>query len=190
MASSTLTRLPPELVALVLFYLANRDIKNLRLTCGFFRDPAHLRFTRVFLSPNPLNISVFRAIADHETLRRGVREIIWDDARLTPEDDDSSSCFDEDFEVHNASPSAGVPRWFAGACKVNIGEFWNRKGKDVDTAEQAARAQQVEFQLPLRQSWLYYQALLEQEQEVAATGADIDALRYDPRSYDYRNSCH
>ncbi|KAI1106460.1 hypothetical protein F4804DRAFT_30306 [Jackrogersella minutella] len=44
----TLTLLPTELIASVLFYLADRDIKNLRLTCAFIRHTAHLHLTRPF----------------------------------------------------------------------------------------------------------------------------------------------
>ncbi|KAF3055928.1 hypothetical protein GL218_07123 [Daldinia childiae] len=93
-----------ELLALVLFYLANRDIKNLRLTGAFFRDTAHVCLTRVFLPANPLNISIFRAIIDHEILCRGVREIIWDDTRLASRDDYFDSGFGEDFEADDKIP--------------------------------------------------------------------------------------
>ncbi|KAI2619601.1 hypothetical protein GGR54DRAFT_639926 [Hypoxylon sp. NC1633] len=202
MASSILVRLPAELLESVLIYLPNRDIKNLRLTCSFFRGAAHLRLTRVFLSPNPLNISVFRAIADHETLRGGVTEIIWDDAWFGspigsyvfdwsyPFDGFDDPFYeglwhyeglyeDSDYEFdYDQRPYTGVPHWFSYTCKKNIEEFWRRKGTDVDTQEYAARTQQVESQLPLEDSWSYYQALVEQETNVIATRADIHALRH------------
>ncbi|GAM43674.1 hypothetical protein TCE0_060r18676 [Talaromyces pinophilus] len=74
--------LPAELVGLIVSFLPNRDIKNLRLTCPTLGQMAQLRLSRVFLSANPLNIEVFRAIADHEEFRHNIVEIIWDDARL------------------------------------------------------------------------------------------------------------
>ncbi|KAI1659694.1 hypothetical protein F4813DRAFT_351678 [Daldinia decipiens] len=138
MASSTLTRLPAELLASVLSYLANRDIKNLRLTCAFFRDTAHLRLTRVFLSANPLNISVFHAITDHEMLRGGIKEIIWNDARLAPLNKIYDSGFEDDFEADDEGSSAEIPQWFSDACYLNIEQLKKWKGGDEDTPEHAA----------------------------------------------------
>lgn len=82
---SLLLRLPVELSLAVVSYLPNRDIKSLRLTCRRLSQIAHLRLSRVFLSANPLNIEVFRAIGNHERYRHNVVEIIWDDVQL-PED--------------------------------------------------------------------------------------------------------
>ncbi|KAI1281505.1 hypothetical protein F5Y07DRAFT_262492 [Xylaria sp. FL0933] len=82
-ASCPLTCLPAELLISIISNLANRDIKNLRLTNHFFCNTAQLRFSRVFLSANPVNVEVFLTVANHETLRMGITEIIWDDALLT-----------------------------------------------------------------------------------------------------------
>ncbi|KAJ5635068.1 uncharacterized protein N7484_008381 [Penicillium longicatenatum] len=67
--------LPLELWREISSYLPNRDIKSMRLASKQF--PVGPRLGRVFLSPNPLNIKVFRAIADHDVFRHGVTEIIW-----------------------------------------------------------------------------------------------------------------
>lgn len=80
--SSRLLQLPPELSSTIPSYLSNRDIKSLRLTCKALCAIAPLHLDRVFLSANPRNIEVLRAIADHQVLRKGVVEIVWDDARL------------------------------------------------------------------------------------------------------------
>lgn len=82
--------LPADLIDLVSFYLPNRDIKSLRLTCRQLGTTIRIRTHRVFICPNPMNLRVFRAIADDHTFRKGVTEIIWDDARLIkcPETDD------------------------------------------------------------------------------------------------------
>lgn len=77
-----LLRLPPEILADVRALLPNSDIKNLRQTCSEICEAVPLRLSRVFLSPNPRNVRVFRAVADHDRFRRAVREIIYDDARL------------------------------------------------------------------------------------------------------------
>lgn len=80
--SSALQQLPHELLAAISNGLPNRDIKSLRLTCKALCVTSQLRWERVFLSANPRNIEVFRAIADHEEIRRLISEIVWDDALL------------------------------------------------------------------------------------------------------------
>jgi hypothetical protein len=74
--------LPVELWSAILSHLPNRDIKTLRLVSKQSCNSVELRLQRVFLSANPLNIKVFRAIADHEKFRHKITEIIWDDARF------------------------------------------------------------------------------------------------------------
>ncbi|KAJ5018804.1 hypothetical protein K4K57_003619 [Colletotrichum sp. SAR 10_99] len=74
---------PFEICALVFAHLDNCHLKALRLT---FKKLAHLvsphlRFNRVFISASPLDVQVFRAIAEHDIFRHNVREIVWDDAR-------------------------------------------------------------------------------------------------------------
>ncbi|KAH0522148.1 hypothetical protein TsFJ059_006046 [Trichoderma semiorbis] len=76
---SLFTTLPPELIEKIVNHLDNRSIKSLRLTCRRF-GTINLRINRVFLSANLLNIQVFRSIADHDFYRKGITEIIYDDA--------------------------------------------------------------------------------------------------------------
>lgn len=80
-SSANIPILPLELWREISSHLPNRDIKCMRLASKRF--PVEPWLQRVFLSPNPLNIKVLRAIADHEKFRLGVTEIIWDDARLS-----------------------------------------------------------------------------------------------------------
>ncbi|KAJ5625823.1 hypothetical protein N7510_002132 [Penicillium lagena] len=75
--------LPVELFHTVLSHLPNRDIKSLRLVSKQFCDSVELRLSRVFLSANPLNIKVFRAVADHNKFRYKITEIVWDDTRVS-----------------------------------------------------------------------------------------------------------
>ncbi|KAJ5214408.1 hypothetical protein N7449_001577 [Penicillium cf. viridicatum] len=74
--------LPLELWREITSHLPNRDIKSMRLASKQFSNAVELRLQRVLLSANPLNIEVFRAVADHEKFRHQVTEIVWDDARL------------------------------------------------------------------------------------------------------------
>ncbi|KAJ5354047.1 hypothetical protein N7541_006611 [Penicillium brevicompactum] len=82
MSSTSQIALPLELWHQITSYLTNRDIKSMRLATKQFLSAVELRLQRVFLSANPLNIAVFRAVADHEKFRHQVTEIVWDDARL------------------------------------------------------------------------------------------------------------
>ncbi|GKT57211.1 hypothetical protein ColTof4_11365 [Colletotrichum tofieldiae] len=80
-----------EIPTIIFSHLDNCDLKSLRIACrqlaGLVRP--HIRFKRVFISVNPLNVQIFRAIAEHETFRYGVCEILWDDARFTESQGDS-----------------------------------------------------------------------------------------------------
>jgi hypothetical protein len=61
--------LPLELWREITSHLPNRDIKSMRLASKQYSNAVELRLQRVFLSANPLNIEVFRAVADHEKFR-------------------------------------------------------------------------------------------------------------------------
>lgn len=181
--SNHFSRLPIELISSISFYLTNRDIKNLRLTCRFLLRTSRLRLNRVFLSANPLNIRVFRAVADHEIYRLGITEIIWDDARLAKsyergEMHPAEYYYPEYEDPDDLDEGKGCPKWFAKACRENVEELVSRKGEDVDRPDHLARAEQVAAQLPLKQCWQHYQNLLQQQEDVLVFGSDVDALLY------------
>lgn len=71
-----LADVPLEILLLILSSLTNRDRKSLRLTCKVLHNTIPLCFSRVFLSLNPVDIEVFRAVADHPKFRHQVTEII------------------------------------------------------------------------------------------------------------------
>lgn len=60
----------------ILLPAQERCKKPMRLVLRMLRNAAYFRREPVFLSANPLNIEVFRAIANHNVLCRGVTEII------------------------------------------------------------------------------------------------------------------
>lgn len=173
-----LTLLPIELHVRIASSLNGRDTKSLRLTSRTLCDRTPLRIKRVFLSANERNVEVFRAIADHETLRKGVTEVVWDDALLAVSDErDHYDIYLEGQDL--ASDDEGCPAWFARACRENLEQLENRKGGDVDHLPQhVERARQIEAQLPLEVSYAYYQGLLMQQASVLSTQADIHALVY------------
>ncbi|KAF7883672.1 uncharacterized protein EAF02_005592 [Botrytis sinoallii] len=150
--TSNLVLLVPELPTAIVSYLPNPDLKSLRLTCKALGEKVPLHFERVFLSANPRNIEIARAIADNEKFRKGVKEIIWDDALL----------------AHDISPPRAEDdptTWFIRACKDNI-----RNSSD--------KLRNFKRFLPFSESWSYYETLLEQQEEVLRSGADFNALTY------------
>ncbi|WQF87639.1 Putative F-box domain-containing protein [Colletotrichum destructivum] len=193
---------PFEISALVFSHLDNCDLKALRLTCNKLADLVrpHLRFKRVFISANPLNVQVFRAIAEHETFRHDVREIVWDDAlyekprppdpRLPDEYDDSSdeedvddSDDDEDENDRKPKPPYGFAYWHFGwyhkHCKANIECLERRRGNDVLALPQHVEiSQQLNAQLPIEVAYAHYLELLEQQNQVLSTSADVAAFEW------------
>jgi hypothetical protein len=114
-----LTLLPSELQAHIVSGLNNRDKKSLRLTCSTLRDRSPLRIDRVFLSANVRNVEVFPAIADHEIFRKGVTEVIWDDALLA----ESNEQYEDEFYCEGEGlPGCDetCPVWFLRACRENL----------------------------------------------------------------------
>ncbi|KAK1721904.1 hypothetical protein BDP67DRAFT_586852 [Colletotrichum lupini] len=149
-----ITTSPFEISALIFSHLDNCDLKALRLACNkvanFVRP--HLRFNRVFMSASPLDIKVFRAIAEDDTFRRDVREIIWDDARYEtpPPPDPRLRHLDEDLQDYDAET---LPQ-------------------HLETAKQ------LESQLPLDIAYTHYRELLAEQNNVLSTSADIAAFEW------------
>jgi hypothetical protein len=188
---SPILRLPTEIIGIITSSFTQSDLKNLRLTCLSLSKQVQPRLSRVFLSANPLNVSVFRAIADHDRFRHGVSEIVWDDARLDVErrvqDIDFLLEVEPDPAVGGCNhvpcnatsvPSTSVPAWFFIACRDNVKMARTRQGYDADTTESKARAAELQDMLPVCTSWSVYQGLLGQQHKVIASGADIEAFRY------------
>ncbi|KAG5805504.1 hypothetical protein H9Q74_004473 [Fusarium xylarioides] len=176
MASSTpdipciLPRLPQELTNAISRYLKGSDIKALRETCSAMARAVPLHFDRVFISANTLNIQVFKAIADHDTYRHQVYEIVWDDACLFtgPE---RWQCRDE-WEWNNRWPDTtvtenGCPRWFQKGSSTSDDESYDNYNKPV-----------ADNHMGLAECWDYYKPLLEDQQEILASNADIEAFKY------------
>lgn len=184
------TRLPRELLLNVMEQLANEDIKRIRLSCKLLDSVSTLRITRVFLSANPLNVKVFRAIADHEVYRHRVTEIIYDDAKL-------AGCFDEwdAFQKPNMwlrhdckSPRTAVDReyndaWFEEKRQGNVWEIRAHQANTKDGWDCADRMGMSCYAMELKPSYAYYMELYRQQEEVIASGADKEALQYGLRRF-------
>lgn len=191
-SSAILNRLPPELLAAVLSHLRNRDLKNLRLTCRGLCGRAPLRLYRIFLSANPLNISVFRAVADHATLRLGVLEVVWDDAVLIDWGEhprgfvsyvDLANLEEGPSSSGPARPLRGYPYGFKSAYEFNIRLMGALHGEDADRPDIVEARRQMNAQMPPDESWRHYQQLLVQQRAVLESAADAEALRYGLRRF-------
>lgn len=194
--------LPPELLSNVCSHLDNTDIKTLRLTCALASDAVPLRLERVFLSPNPLNISVFRAVADHPVLRLAVREIVYDDARLPDpysRADRLNDCHPND-NIDDLEPDAedlwvgeglrlaareGAARaWFSDRRERNLkdldNELWRLQvvGEEVpiDVVDEINKKRAA--QPPFEPTFQRYLELLREQAGVIDTDADAQALAY------------
>lgn len=168
-------KLPNELVKNIFDLLPNRDIKNLRLTCRYLSQ-APLRFDRVFISANPLNIKAFLAVANHESFRQQVQEVIWDDATFTPlgssgnglDHDYSSDEEETDYDYQGLS-------WFQQRCREAIEDVESRL---VDKEDGNKQQTQLNNLMPWRESLQYYTQLVKEQDHIFESGADKEAFRY------------
>lgn len=178
---NNLLLLPSELHAIIQSHLPNRDIKSIRLTCRYLCDTFSLRFDRVFLSANPRNIEVFRAIADHNGLRRKVTEIIWDDARLpdSPKADASG--------LYYRRLGGGFTTWdrssFSTVYQVNIQLGREREFRNRETLDYSGPKRLVPPFLSIEDSQSYYHELLKEQEQVIASGSDVEVLAYGLRRF-------
>ncbi|KAJ4201175.1 hypothetical protein NW767_006826 [Fusarium falciforme] len=171
--------LPNELVGSVCHLLPNSTIKNLRLTCRFFADKAQLRLRRVFISPSLDNLGALRGIADHDTFRRGVEEIIWDDATLKPIQRDegwNSYGWDPDAEDSDEEEEP-VSQWFVRLCKTSITHLEERMARQ-NRPDTVARQEELDNAMSFRESLKHYRVLVQQQQDISQKRADEDAFRY------------
>lgn len=115
-----------ELPAIISLDLSKRDLRDLRLTSRTLGAKVLLRLDRVFISPNPPNVEVFRTIADHEDYRYKVEEIICDDTQLLRDVELSDRQIHEveerryDWEDIFQCSTYGIPVWYAYLC------YWDR----------------------------------------------------------------
>lgn len=171
--SGSLSYLPVEIIKKIVSNLPNSDIKNLRQTCSYIKDIAHLRLDRVFLSTNPLDIDVFRAIADDDFFRFGVKEIIYDDARHSNDYDTFHDVYFEGDEG-DIGDVTGVPDWFRMAYSELT---FVRYLKPEDLGLEGLDLTSWRRCTPI-ESYQIYDKVYKQQREVIASNKDAEALRY------------
>ncbi|KAL4886047.1 hypothetical protein BJY04DRAFT_213586 [Aspergillus karnatakaensis] len=166
-----LTHLSAELLHIIIDSLPNKAIKALRLTCKALCNAAQLRLDRVFLSANPLNVAVFRAVADSDAYRPPHRNIYNDDI-----DEIEDPQWEDD----------GDHAWFIREMS------WNKEGEipfrtgvvSPGTALEDPRlSEHLDNELSPRVCWQYYQNLLYQQEDVIIFNKDAEALAYGLRRF-------
>lgn len=175
--SSVLQKIPNELANNIFDFLPNRDIKNLRLTCRYLNRHALLRFNRVFISANPLNVEVFLAIANHDTFRQQVKELIWDDATLQSarsSGNDSDDDYGSDEDSSDDNDYQGQSRFQRG-CREAVEDVESRLVDKEDGNEQQSLLDNL---MPSGRALSYYERLVEEQADVLETRADEEAVRY------------
>ncbi|PCD44342.1 hypothetical protein AU210_003420 [Fusarium oxysporum f. sp. radicis-cucumerinum] len=169
-SSGLLGRLPAEVLNQVFYQLHNIDLKTLRQACTYIKDATHLRLNRLFLSPNFRDIEVFRAVADHETFRFQVTEIIYDDARFDPAHEmEWPSWHDQEDDIGEVT---GVPEWYRHVYRQNRGMIRRYKPHHSQVKEA------FEHLLSPAEAFKHFKRLWQEQQETIATNGDADALRY------------
>ncbi|KAM5387942.1 hypothetical protein ACJA88_001202 [Fusarium oxysporum] len=167
-SSGLLGRLPAEVLNQVFYQLHNIDLKTLRQTCTYIKDATHLRLNRLFLSPNFRDIEVFRAVADHETFRFQVTEIIYDDARFDPAHEmEWPSWYDQEDDIGEVT---GVPEWYRHVYRQNRGMIRRYKPHHSQVKEA------FEHLLSPAEAFKHFKRLWQEQQETIATNGDADAL--------------
>ncbi|RGP62625.1 hypothetical protein FSPOR_9204 [Fusarium sporotrichioides] len=163
-----LIQLPAELQNAIYDFLDVVSIKNLRTTCRALAKAVPLHFNRVFISPNSLNIQVFKAIANQETFRHQVTEIIWDDATLPAGPDLEAERKEQGAKCGNDIQNE-FPRWFRD---------WHD-----DYCDWAFWGYCPEDHLRLKESWVYYKPLIDDQTRILSFNADIEAFNYGLRRF-------
>ncbi|SCO91963.1 uncharacterized protein FRV6_16091 [Fusarium oxysporum] len=188
-----LRRLPIELIGAIFSLLPNRDIKNLRLTCSSLKGSAHLKITRIFISPSPRNVDVLLGVANHDIYRKEIKEIIWDDSPLesiewntgTPcchdtvdewsEEDNSE---DDAYAEPYSQESEERYEWYVRWCRVSIMHL--KSALDVKRMlwRRSRQDKQLESTRLGRRSFADYKSLLQQQEEVIKIQAHEKAFLY------------
>ncbi|QPC69589.1 hypothetical protein HYE68_000341 [Fusarium pseudograminearum] len=160
-----LSSLPPELGDYIASFLTNRDIKSLRLTSSSVCRIVTLRLQRVFIGANPRNIQVAYEVANHETFRTRVQEIIWDGTYLGW---DGSTIWE------NSTVTSSQLDWYTQSCRNSIALLGTTERWPGDVA----RMRQLAAAMGPVESIEIYKELLRGQNSVLESGADIKAFEY------------
>lgn len=166
--------LPVELLNLAFEYLAQRDIKSLRLVCSAIKAWAKLKFDRVFISPNPTNISAFKGIVAHPDFNPQVREIVWDDAQFERYVECKHSLEDQYYLRDAEDPEDRKAKWLI--------DYIDDVGKDRTRRIPLYMQRRKELwgeakEIGIEESFIIYCQLYAEQESIIASGEDVDTLR-------------
>ncbi len=187
--------LPAELLAVICDYLSKLDIKRLRLTSKQIALNVNLRLERVYISPNRANLNCLQRILEHSRYRKCVREIVWDDAQL--EEYVTLDSFRDALSVDERKTMRDVERRLDEAMEdcpddgpeypsLDEDDFFSDDGKLTDVAkgilletnDRVSRdiiARNAAL-MSIEESYLLYQRLYQEEQDLIKLQVDIKAL--------------
>ncbi|KAJ4072973.1 hypothetical protein NW756_014437 [Fusarium oxysporum] len=154
---------------------------------------AHLKITRIFISPSPRNIDVLLGVANHDIYRKEIKEIIWDDSPLesiewntgTPcchdtvdewsEEDNSE---DDAYAEPYSQESEERYEWYVRWCRVSIMHL--KSALDVKRMlwRRSRQDKQLESTRLGRRSFADYKSLLQQQEEALKIQAHEKAFLY------------
>lgn len=194
---TALTSLPSLPLEQILSYLSSSDRKHLRLASKAAATAVQLQIRRVFLSANPLNIEVFRHIADHDFYRHKVREIVWDVALLedvTSKKRNNHKRFvdlsageftlspdyrGDPFSGWDAAPGDDeIPLVFRRGCAEEMKLARRRAPPEKIERQKIRREAEARQEISLAECWEYYCVLHKQQTEVLRSNLDMRALEY------------
>ncbi|KAM0243257.1 hypothetical protein ACHAPO_000099 [Fusarium lateritium] len=159
---ASLATLPVELGYHIATFLANRDIKSLRLTSSSLHDRFILRLKRVFVSASPLDIKVLKEIANHEVFRQGVTEIIWDESAFLP-------------SIKHLNMHLGH---YVCECNGSIRELPRRKGNAGLPGRPDKATRQLASAMSRNECEQLYCELVDEQDRILKAGEDIKAFKY------------
>lgn len=177
-AQPRLAALPAELREDILAKLCWADISNLRLTCSAFSKIFLPKGNRVFLSANPFDIQVLRAVADNEVLRHGIRELIWDDSHFQQPDSYLGGQIPWTSEHTKRSYRGKVPVWYMQEWEKVWIEYVNREGAYHAEERQQKMMKNFRDAMSMKESWNLFLEIWQAQEEVIAANQDVDAFRY------------
>ncbi|KAF4336894.1 bacteriodes thetaiotaomicron symbiotic chitinase, partial [Fusarium beomiforme] len=168
--------LPGEILNRTFSELSNADLKNVRLACTYLHAIAHLRLHRVFLSPNPRDIAVFIAVADHKSYRLDITEIIYDDARFPQ---DYQRCRQPGYNIQeDIGEVTGVPEWFQDIYRSNLSFVRSYGRRDVKHSRHIEVLNAFKNPCSPIESYEVFEQLSQQQAQTIAENGDQKALEY------------
>lgn len=188
--------LPTDLLVIICEYISKVDIKRLRLTSKKLALGVDLRIDRVYISPNRANLGSLQRILQHPRYRNRVHEIVWDDAQL--EEYPTLDSFRDAVDMDERRTMQVVENRLAAAIwgydddspeyrSLELDDFFAQDGRLTDVAKGILLSYNDQFSkdviarnatmMSIEDSYLLYQKLYQEEQDIIKRQVDAAALR-------------